>query len=87
MNLFEKNAILETNKFQIGYKKVYNYRFLFITLVKDRTIQQEFRFWRYQTIIIMIYFISGIIKLDRDCFIEICGRLKGIVDSVKLKEY
>lgn len=70
---------------ELGYKKVYNYRFLFVTVVPERSWKQEFRFWYVQCILMLQLMVGTLLRRDPGGVAELLGRLHGTWDAYRMK--
>jgi glycosyltransferase involved in cell wall biosynthesis len=73
------------SRWELGYKKTYNYRYVFVDIVRERTWRQELRFWYVQAIYIIQLLVQGFLKQDIGSFVEIGGRLQGALAALRIK--
>ena len=69
---------------ELGYKKVYNYRFLFVTVVPQRTWRHELRFWYVQCVLALQLVLGTLRRRDPSGFAELLGRLHGTWDALRI---
>ena len=69
---------------ELGYKKVYNYRYLFVDIVRQRTRKQELRFWYVQFILAVQLLLGALWRRDSGEFRELVGRLQGIKAAARM---
>lgn len=69
---------------ELGYKKAYNYRFLFVTVVPQRTWRQELRFWYVQCVLALQLVLGTLWRRDPGGFSELLGRLHGAWDALRI---
>jgi len=63
-----------------------NHRFVFIDLIRDRTIVQELRFWLVQFVQILILTGYAIYHYsDKNAWLNLIGKVEGVYLAVKLK--
>jgi GT2 family glycosyltransferase len=67
-----------TNSYNLGYKCVVNYYFVFHDIVKPLTWQHQARFWRYQAFELFRLAVASLSGRNPSAFTEIRGRLKGL---------
>ena len=70
---------------EIGYKKVYNYRYLFVEIVPRRSLQQEWRFWRYQGFQMLYSLIRGLTTANTNLLWEFIGQIEGTLACIRTR--
>ncbi len=69
----------------VARKTAVNHRYLFITIVPDRSLQQEFRFWRVQWVQFIIYLLPALRHPNRQNWLAVLGKLEGVLRALFLK--
>lgn len=69
----------------VARKTAVNHRYLFITIVPERTFHQEFRFWRVQWVQFIIYLLPALRHPDCNNWLAVLGKLEGILQGLFLK--
>jgi glycosyltransferase involved in cell wall biosynthesis len=73
-----------SNQRELGYKRAYNYRYLFVSMVPERDYLQEYRFWRVQVIQILYALIRGLLTGNGKLLSHGVGQLHGVIDATQL---
>jgi len=69
----------------VARKTAVNYRFLFVDTVPDRTLGQEFRFWRVQLVQLGVLFLAAARRGVRGDWSAVRGKLEGIVAATNVR--
>jgi hypothetical protein len=69
----------------VARKSAVNYRFVFIDLVPQRTLGQEFRFWRVQLFDLFRIFVYAVRRGGSSNWLAALGKLEGIFAAARLK--
>jgi glycosyltransferase involved in cell wall biosynthesis len=69
----------------VSRKTAVNYRYLFITIVPQRNLLQEFRFWRVQFVQVLIFLSAVLRHPNRRNWNSLLGKMDGIIQSIFLK--
>jgi len=70
---------------QLGWMSAVNYRYVFIDLVRWRTLAQELRFWRVQALDLVRFTAALVRRPSRDGLALIAGKLAGLVAAARLR--
>ncbi|HAF61792.1 MAG TPA: hypothetical protein DCK95_05655 [Anaerolineaceae bacterium] len=70
---------------KIARKTAVNYRFVFVDIVPQRSIIQEYRFWRNQVFDLIRFFLYALINGGRESWGSVLGKLEGIIAATKIK--
>lgn len=62
----------------VARKTAVNSRYLFITIVPQRTFTQEFRFWRVQAVQLLIYLAAALRQPGSSSWQAVWGKIQGI---------
>ncbi|MDZ7831104.1 MAG: glycosyltransferase family 2 protein [Desulfobacterales bacterium] len=68
----------------VARKTAINHRYLFITIVPNRTIRQELRFWLVQCIQLIIYLNAALNQPKKKSWEAVTGKILGIYDAFLL---
>jgi glycosyltransferase involved in cell wall biosynthesis len=69
----------------VSRKTSVNHRYLFITIVPQRTWFQEYRFWRVQFIQMLIFMAAVFRHPNRQNWLSLLGKVEGLIQSIFLK--
>ncbi len=72
---------------KIGYKSVVNYYYVFRDIASPLSVGQKFRFWRYQVFELFRVGISSARRQNIGDFMDVVGRLTGIVDIFRKRAF
>lgn len=67
------------NHRMVAKKTVTNYRYVFMSIVPERTIKQELRFWRVQFFELLRLFLFAIIHPRKETWRSVFGKFEGII--------
>ena len=70
---------------ELGYKKVFNYRCLFLEAIPSPRASQELRFWLVQSVYLVQLIVGGMVRRDVGMPGELVGRLRGWWDGLRLR--
>lgn len=70
---------------RLGWMSAVNYRFVFIDLVRRRSLAQELRFWRVQALDLVRFVAALVRRPSRDGLALVAGKLAGLVAAARLR--
>ncbi|MGI8402097.1 MAG: glycosyltransferase family 2 protein [Gemmatimonadaceae bacterium] len=70
---------------RVARKTAVNYRFLFVDIVPDRTLVQEFRFWRVQFVDLVRLFAWAARHGEKNEWAAAVGKLEGIIAATRVR--
>jgi GT2 family glycosyltransferase len=73
------------NRRRLAWKSAVNYRFVFVDIVPQRTLAQEYRFWRIQVVGLIQEVIHAARSGGRDEWLGALGKLEGIIAAGRIK--
>lgn len=73
------------SKRRVARKTAVNYRFLFVDIVPNRTVQQEFRFWRVQIVDLIRQLMWAARHGHKDNWAAVLGKLEGILAATRVR--
>ncbi len=68
-----------------AYKSAVNYRYVFISIVRKRTWQQELRFWRVQVVDLIRFFVTALRSREKSGWLLVQGKIQGILAAARLE--
>lgn len=68
----------------VAQRTATNYRYVFIDIVPERTICQEFRFWRVQFIDLLRFFLAAIRTPKKSSWLVVLGKIEGILIALRM---
>ncbi|HEX6964842.1 MAG TPA: glycosyltransferase family 2 protein [Gemmatimonadaceae bacterium] len=74
-----------TDKRRVARKTAVNYRFLFVDIVRERTLRQEFRFWRVQFVDLVRQAAYAIRHGSAEEWSAVLGKIEGIIAATRVK--
>lgn len=74
------------NPFLVASKTAVNYRYVFIDIIKKRTLMQEIRFWRVQIFDLCHFVIYALRHWGKDEWLKVFGKISGISKAIYLKK-
>lgn len=69
----------------LGRQSAVNYRYVFVDIVRRRTLKQELRFWRVQLVDLLRFTAALLRRPSRESLMLIVGKLEGMAKAARLK--
>lgn len=73
------------NSRKVARKTAENYRYVFMDIVPNRTLKQEFRFWRVQFFDLGRFFVYAILHPSKKTWMTVLGKTEGIWQAMLMK--
>jgi GT2 family glycosyltransferase len=73
-----------TSKRRVARKTAVNYRFLFVDIVRQRTVRQELRFWRVQFVDLVRHVACAVRSGRSDEWSAAFGKVQGIIAATRV---
>ena len=72
------------SSYLVAIKTAINYRYVFIDIIPNRTITQEFRFWSVQLFDLCHFIVYAIRNWQKENWLKVLGKLVGIFKAIPL---
>jgi glycosyltransferase involved in cell wall biosynthesis len=72
------------NTRSVARKTAVNYRFVFVDIVPDRTLGQEFRFWRMQLVDLIRFILYAVRHSNKATWGSVIGKVEGIFAAISV---
>jgi hypothetical protein len=73
------------NPRSVARKTAVNYRYVFVDIVRDRTLRNEFRFWRVQVVDLIQFIAIAVRAPSRRNWASALGKFEGIFAAMGVK--
>ncbi len=81
-----KSPFSRENSRLIARKSAVNYRYVFTDLVPERTLKQEFRFWRVQLFDLFRFVVYALRFGNKNSWLMVIGKIEGIFAACRLRK-
>lgn len=81
-HLFTQRGRMSRRK--VARKTAVNYRYLFVDIIPERSLKQEFRFWSVQAFQLLILILYAIGNFHRENWFAVLGKIEGIIAATRL---